>query len=84
MFAPCGGGVGRAPPGTALLARRMAWGDAMKATPRSESRYYRDMDWDAIAKACALVAGGGVKRVDGDGWKVYQTGSVIRVDITVG
>jgi hypothetical protein len=40
-----------------------------------------DIDWDAIEDACETVAQGRVKRIDGDGWKVYAAGTVVRVDI---
>ena len=39
------------------------------------------MDWDAISKAHELVAAGVVNRVDGNGWKLYRVGQVIRIDL---
>lgn len=39
------------------------------------------MDWDAVEKAYQLVDYQSVTRVDGDGWKVYRVGNVIRIDI---
>jgi len=41
----------------------------------------RDLDWDAISDACEMVATGVAKRIDGEGWKVYLAGTVIRIDI---
>lgn len=37
--------------------------------------------WDLIARAVQSVKNGDAKRIDGDGWKVYATPGVIRVDI---
>lgn len=40
------------------------------------------VDWDAIQDAVqSLVNGTAVNRIDGEGWKVYRAGAVIRVDI---
>lgn len=39
------------------------------------------MDWAAIKAAYELVAGGAAGRIDGDGWKVYRVGTIIRLDI---
>ncbi len=41
-----------------------------------------DPEWDKILDAIHTVAHEGAKRVDGEGWKVYTVGTVIRIDIT--
>lgn len=39
-------------------------------------------DFTAIESAVALVQAGTVTKVEGDGWKVYAVGAVIRIDLT--
>jgi len=39
--------------------------------------------WDAIEKAYHFVLAGSAARVDGDGWKVYRAGTIIRIDLEV-
>jgi hypothetical protein len=40
-------------------------------------------DWKNIRQAVALVMAGASKRVDGDRWKVYRAGTIVRVDLEV-
>jgi len=42
-----------------------------------------ELDWEAIEDACDNVARGRAKRIDGEGWKVYAAGTIIRIDIQV-
>ena len=42
-----------------------------------------DEEWDKIKAAHRIVLTRIANRVDGDGWKVYRAGSIIRVDIDV-
>jgi hypothetical protein len=37
--------------------------------------------WEAIQNAYHLIVDGGAVRIDGDGWKVYRAGNIVRVDI---
>lgn len=41
-------------------------------------------DWYTISDAFNMVREGTVNRIDGDSWKVYVAGSIIRIDITQG
>lgn len=41
-----------------------------------------DMDWQAIAAAYDLVASGTASRIDGQGWKVYRAGTIVRIDVS--
>lgn len=40
-----------------------------------------ETQWKAIAAAVELVLAGGAERVDGEGWKVYRVGAIIRIDL---
>lgn len=40
------------------------------------------LDWEAIEDAVNVVSTGRAKRIDGEGWKVYVIGTVIRIDIS--
>jgi hypothetical protein len=40
-----------------------------------------ELDWDAVGKAYDLVADGVANRIDGEGYKVYRVGTVVRIDI---
>jgi hypothetical protein len=39
-------------------------------------------DFSAIKAAIELVRNGAVTKVEGNGWKVYAVGAIIRVDIS--
>ena len=41
------------------------------------------LDWAAIREAVTSVANGRAKRIDGEGWKVYVAGTIVRIDISV-
>lgn len=41
-----------------------------------------DYDWNTIMKAVELVREGGVDRLDGQGWKVYRAGTIVRIDLS--
>lgn len=49
---------------------------------RGETRFMKNMDWNAIASAYELVAKGSATRIDGDGWKVYRAGTIVRIDLS--
>lgn len=38
------------------------------------------MDWEKIIKAYNIVKSGDATRVDGEGFSVYQAGTIIRID----
>jgi hypothetical protein len=38
-------------------------------------------DWVDIIEATERIADGHGKRIDGEGWKVYMVGSVVRIDV---
>jgi len=40
-----------------------------------------DLDWEAVGKAFDLVASGDANRIDGEGYKVYKVGTIVRIDI---
>jgi hypothetical protein len=40
-----------------------------------------NIDWKRLIAAVELVAAGGAQRVDGDGWKVYRVGMLVRIDL---
>lgn len=42
-----------------------------------------EIDWDKIRRAYNSVIRRDANRIDGEGWKVYRAGSIIRVDIEV-
>lgn len=42
------------------------------------------INWEAVRGAVKTVASGDPKRVDGQGYKVYKVGEVIRVDLDSG
>jgi hypothetical protein len=50
----------------------------------TESRFSLSMDdlWQKIARAVEIVSEGAAERLDGEGWKVYRVGTVIRIDLT--
>jgi hypothetical protein len=55
---------------------------ALEAAREAESLYVSGVtDWDAISKAYDLVKARVVNRVDGNGWKLYRVGELIRVDL---
>jgi hypothetical protein len=39
------------------------------------------MDWDKLQKAYETIKDGIATRIDGEGWKVYKAGTIIRIDI---
>lgn len=41
-----------------------------------------DYDWNTIQTAVELVREGSVDRLDGQGWKVYRAGAIIRIDLS--
>jgi hypothetical protein len=41
------------------------------------------LDWDAIEDAVNVVAAGKAKRIDGEGWKVYAAGTIVRIDLSL-
>jgi hypothetical protein len=41
------------------------------------------LDWNAIEDAVNIVTAGRAKRIDGEGWKVYQMGTIVRIDISL-
>lgn len=51
--------------------------------PSVTSQIRDDLDWEAIEDATVNVANGRAKRIDGDGWKVYAAGTMIRIDISI-
>jgi hypothetical protein len=50
---------------------------------REEVKVRDDIDWDAVEDACVTVACNKAKRIDGENWKVYSAGTVIRIDIQI-
>lgn len=39
------------------------------------------IDWEKLIAAVELVAGRAAARVDGEGWKVYRVGAIVRIDL---
>lgn len=39
------------------------------------------MDWEEIKTAASMIKSTSVNRIDGDGWKVYRVGKIVRIDI---
>lgn len=37
--------------------------------------------WDHISVAVRMIQEGHVDRIDGDGWKVYRAGTIVRIDL---
>jgi uncharacterized membrane protein len=38
-------------------------------------------EWERVRAACVSVLAGSAIRIDGNGWKVYMAGTVLRVDV---
>ena len=41
------------------------------------------VNWVNIQAAWRMINEGGVDRIDGDGWKMYRVGDIIRIDTEV-
>lgn len=39
-------------------------------------------DWDKIARAVEAIRGDLAERIDGERWKVYRVGAIIRIDLS--
>ncbi len=51
--------------------------------PNLTAKIREELDWDAIEDAVVNVANNKAKRIDGDNWKVYSAGNIIRIDIHI-
>ncbi len=39
-------------------------------------------DWDKISRAVEAIREGLAERIDGDRWKVYRVGKIIRINLS--